>query len=117
MLQRWSKLYSQQTPAEAALEPALASLGVPYRFQHPVWVCGVFPDFVLLNERLVIEVDDPSHRTASKRRADAERTAKLERAGWRVIRCENDEALDDPYGTVDRLMESVGLPHRTNRKD
>lgn len=116
MLTRWSKLYSQQTPAEAALEPALASLGQPYRFQHPVWSAGVFPDFVLLEQRVVIEVDDPSHRTRSKKTADAVRTAKLERLGWRVVRCTNDEALSDPYATVDRLMADIGLAYRT-RKD
>ena len=117
MLARWAKLYSQQTPAEAALEPALASLGVPYRFQHPLWALGFFPDFVLPGDRLVIEVDDESHRTKSKRRADAERTAKMERAGWRVVRCENDEALSDPYATVDRMMAAAGLPHRTKEPD
>jgi len=90
---------------------------VPYRFQHPIWALGVFPDFVLPADRLVIEVDDPSHRTASKRRADKERTAKLERAGWRVVRCENADALANPYDTVDQLMSDAGLPHRTTRKD
>jgi very-short-patch-repair endonuclease len=101
----------------AALEPAIASLGVPYRFQHPVWALGVFPDFVLLQHRLVIEVDDDSHRRASKKKADAERTAKLERAGWRVVRCTNAEALSYPYQTIDRLMADAGLELRTVRED
>ena len=34
-LMRWAKLYSKPTEAETALEPAIASLGTPYRFQHP----------------------------------------------------------------------------------
>lgn len=117
LLQRWAKLYSQQTPAEAALEPALASLGVPYRFQHPLWALGVFPDYVLLDQRVVIEVDDASHRRAAKKKADAERTAKLERQGWRVLRCSNEDALSAPYATVDRMMAEAGLPLRTTRED
>lgn len=115
LLRNWAKLYSQQTPAEAALEPAIASLGVPYRFQHPVWAAGLFPDFALLDQRLVIEVDDKSHRRKTK--ADAERTAKLERLGWRVVRCTNEEALEAPHNTVDRMMAEAGLPLRTNRGD
>lgn len=115
LLRNWAKLYSQQTEAEAALEPALASLGVPYRFQHPVWAAGLFPDFVLLHQRVVIEVDDKSHR--SKKKADAERTAKLKKLGWKVVRCTNEEAKQAPYDTVDRMMAEAGLPLRTTRGD
>ena len=115
MLARWAKLYSQQTEAEKALEPAVASLGIPYRFQHPVWALGFFPDFVLLGDRVVREVDDPSHNTKRKRAADEARTAKLQRAGWRVARCTNAEALANPYGAVDRMLADLGLPYQTTR--
>jgi very-short-patch-repair endonuclease len=117
LLSRWAKLYSQQTPAEKALEPAVASLGIPYRFQHPLWALGLFPDYVLLDDRVVIEVDDPSHNTKRKRAADEARTDKLARAGWRVVRCTNAEALANPYGAVDRMMADLQLPHRTTRED
>lgn len=116
LLKRWAKLYSQPTDAERAIEPAIASLGVPYRFNHPLWALAVFPDFILIRNKLVIEVDDPSHARPAKRKADAERTKKLNGAGWQVVRCTNDEALADPYGTVDRLMALAGLDLRT-RKD
>jgi very-short-patch-repair endonuclease len=114
-LSHWARLYSNQTNAEKALEPAVASLGVRYRTQHPLWALGVFPDFVLLDERVVIEVDDPSHNTAKKKAADRDRTAKLKKAKWTVVRCTNAEALSDPYGTVDKLMQAAGLPHRTRK--
>ena len=114
-LLRWAKLYSSPTDAEAALEPAIASLGIPYRFQHPLWGLSLFPDFVLLDERIVIEVDDASHATTKKRKEDAERTLKLNKHNWRVIRCTNADAIEDPYGTVDKLMELLELPYRTNR--
>ncbi len=116
-LKRWAGHYSNPTPAEAAIEPAIASLGIPYRFQHPVWALGIFPDFVLLHERVVIEVDDRSHRQKAKMRADAERTAKLNKLGWRVVRCSNEEALSEPHNTVDRMMAEAGLPYRTTRED
>lgn len=111
-LSRWAKLYSNPTPAEQALEPAIAALGIRYRFQHPLWGLRVFPDFVLLDHKIVIEVDDPSHRTSKKRRDDAERTSRLEAAGWRVVRCTNDEALEDPYGTIARLLGPLGVGPR-----
>jgi very-short-patch-repair endonuclease len=108
-LMRWAKLYSQPTPAERALEPAIAKLGLPYRFQHPIWALRVFPDFVILPLKLVIEVDDPSHSTKRKREADADRTKRLQRAGWRVVRCTNAEALADPTATVSRLLSAAGV--------
>jgi very-short-patch-repair endonuclease len=112
LLSYWAKLYNG-TEAELCLEPAVASLGVPYRFQHPVWGLGVFPDFVLLQDRVVLEVDDPGHNLKRKRDADALRTKKLLGAGWRVARCTNAEALRDPYATVDRMMADLGLTYRT----
>lgn len=112
-LMRWAKLYSHPTEAEAALEPAIASLGTPYRFQHPLWGLSLFPDFALLNDRVIIEVDDASHNTTKKKKEDIERTAKLTKHNWRVVRCTNAQAIDYPYETIDKLMEELGLPHRT----
>lgn len=114
-MNRWAKLYSQPTPAEQALEPAIASMGVPYRFQHPVWALGVFPDFVLLTERVVLEVDDKSHRAPKKRAADEDRTLRLGRIGWRVARTTNEAALSDPWAAVDQMMTDLNLPHRTRK--
>lgn len=113
---RWSKLYSKPTDAEAAIEPAIASLGVRYRFQHPMFGLRLFPDFILPDYRVVIEVDDRSHKTKAKREADAERTERLQSAGWRVVRCTNEEAEDAPYDAVDRMMGELGLALRTRRE-
>lgn len=91
------------------MEPAIAKLGVPYRTQHPLWGLRLFPDFVLLQQKVVIEIDDASHRTTKKRREDAERTRRLQAAGWRVVRCWNEEALEDPHGTLDRILAPLKL--------
>lgn len=112
-LMRWAKLYSNLTPAEQALEPAVAALGVPYRVQHPIWALRVFPDFALPTLHLIIEVDDPSHNTRAKRQKDAERTAKLRARGWTVVRCSNQQALEDPRGTVTRLLREAGIDPNT----
>lgn len=111
MLSRWAKLYGTPTPAETSIEPYISELGVPYRFQHPLWALRVFPDFVLLQHRVVIEVDDPSHHTPAGRRKDAERTQKITAAGWRVVRCTNDEALRTPRAAVNRMLLEADLGH------
>lgn len=111
MASRWCRLY-RGTPAELAMEDAVAALGVPYRNNFPGFMYGTrsFPDLYLPTLALVIEVDDPSHNKADKIIADAERTEALELAwGVRVVRCTNDEALEDARGTLKRLLSSVGL--------
>lgn len=108
---RWGRLY-RGTPAELALEDAIAELGVPYRGQFPGFLYGVrsFPDFFLPTLGLVIEVDDPSHNRAAKKIEDDERTQSLASAwGVRVVRCTNKEAVDDPRGTVRRMLAEINL--------
>ena len=96
------------TDAERAIEPAVASLGVPYRFQHPYYLWGqvkFFPDFWLPTIGVILEVDDDSHYTdPEKKKADGIRTSALEKLGNVVVRCTNAEALRDPFGTVERLI-------------
>lgn len=106
-LLRWAKLYSNPTPAEASIEPAIAALGIPYRFQHPLWGLKIFPDFVLPRLKIVIEIDDPGHNKTAQRKKDADRTAKLNRSGWKVVRITNEEALEDPYDAVDRIIKPL----------
>ena len=107
---RWGRLY-RGTPAEHSLEPAVAALGIAYRTQLPGFLYGfrAFPDFFIPQLKLVIEVDDKSHRRADKIIADQERTEVLESFGWRVVRCTNEEATNDPSGTVDRLLSDAGI--------
>lgn len=111
MAGRWGKLYRDSTPAELAMEGAIAALGVPYRNQFPYYLYGLryFPDFLLPTLGLIVEVDDESHFRPDKVEADAQRTSDLEAEGWRVVRCTNDEALADPHGTLRGLLNSAGV--------
>lgn len=109
MAMRWGKLY-RGTRAELALEEAVAELGVPYRTQFPGYLFGFryFPDFLLPTLGAVLEVDDASHARADKTLADEERTEALGKRGWRVARCTNDEAINDPRGAVRTMLSSIG---------
>ena len=117
MSMRWGQLY-KGTPAERSLEDAVATLGVPYRTQFPGYLYGVryFVDFLLPTLKLVIEVDDDSHRRPEKVEADRERTSVLERTwGVRVVRCTNKEALEEPMTALRGVLSSVGLWPVPNR--
>ena len=110
MLRRWAAL-SNITEAEASLEPAVAALGTRYRVQKPFWGLSVFADFALLDHKVIFEVDGKEHQTKARKAKDAERTAKLEAAGWRVFRCTNEAALKDPDGAVRLMLGQAGLSH------
>jgi very-short-patch-repair endonuclease len=111
MASRWAKLY-RGTPAEIAVENAIAELGVPYRNQFPLYMYGsrFFLDFLLPTLGVVIEIDDPSHRQTDKMLADAERTGEIEsKFGWRVLRTTNEKALSDPRGAIQDLLSEAGI--------
>lgn len=114
MAQFWAKLYLG-TPAELAIEPSVASLRTPYRTQFPMFLYGVgkyFPDFLMPEIGVVLEVDDASHDDPEKQKADALRTSALEKLGYVVVRCSNAEALNHPAETVKRLICDPGLLNR-----
>ena len=105
----WAEALKNQTEAEQAIEPVIASLGRRYRCQHPQIGYKYRLDFALLDDMICIEVDDDSHNDPAKRKKDAARTKALMGLGWRVLRCTNAEALFDPHGTVTRLLAPYGL--------
>jgi very-short-patch-repair endonuclease len=103
-LKYWAKLYTAPTKSELALEPSVAALGVPYRAQHPVFALGFICDFALLDEKIILEVDGKSHSGKAAQEADRERTRKLERLGWVVARCRNEDAEREPKATVQKML-------------
>lgn len=101
---RWYRLYSNPTKSELAIEPAVARLGVRYRAQHPAIFGKVIADFALLDERIILEIDGKSHRTTDGMAKDRERTAALEKLGWVVARCDNEDAEREPDACVARML-------------
>lgn len=102
---RWWALYHNITDAEAALEPHIAALGLPYRFQYPT--LGFFADFAIPSARIIIEVDGSQHRKKAVVQKDEERTAKLNKHGWTVVRVENEQALKEPKTWVDQNVRPL----------
>lgn len=81
--------------------------GVKFRRQHAIGPYVV--DFACIAARLVLEVDGASHEREDQRAFDAQRTAFLERAGWRVRRLNNADVFEAGDGLYDFLDEALGL--------
>ncbi len=75
--------------------------GLKFRRQH---VLGNYiADFVCIEARLVIEIDGATHGEDESKR-DARRTEEIERAGYRVIRFNNDYVVNDRDGDVAEMI-------------
>ena len=75
------------------------------RFRQQDVICGYVVDFACRRRRLVVEVDGGQH--AERRRADAARTARLERRGYRVVRFWNHEVLENVAGVVEAILAEL----------
>jgi very-short-patch-repair endonuclease len=107
MLRYWYRLYHQMTPAEEALEPAVAALGERYRSQHPFLKHKLFADFALLDRKRIIEVDGDSHNKPSQKKKDLEHMIALRSDGWEVVRVSNEQAQANPAGTVAWCLQAT----------
>jgi very-short-patch-repair endonuclease len=99
-------LRREPTDAERALWHHLRQRqleGLKFRRQHPLG--RYILDFVCLEAALVIEIDGGQH--ADQRDRDRDRTAWLERRGYRVLRFWNNEVLADPAGVLEVIWQEV----------
>ena len=71
----------------------------PLRFQRQKAIGNYIADFYCASARLVIELDGGGHYTKAQIIKDAERTKKLEEAGFKVIRVINTD-IDKHFGNV-----------------
>lgn len=104
-IQRARRLRRDATEAEKLLWARLrgAPLPVRVRRQHPVE--GYIADFAFVPIRLIVELDGGQHAASPR---DAARTARLEAAGWRVIRFWNHEVLANTDGVLDVIVRALG---------
>jgi very-short-patch-repair endonuclease len=84
-----------------------------WRSNQHVWAGDelVEVDFVWLDERVIVEVD--SHRYHGSRwrqRKDAEKTAKLQAAGWIVLRITDTDINGTPARVAARIAATLGPP-------
>ncbi len=105
---RARRLRKEATFAERMLWTKLRALKANFRRQAPI---GRFvADFVHHGSRLIIEVDGPVHETLEAKAHDAERTAWLMSAGYRVLRFSDREVIDRLEFVVDRIAAEAVPP-------
>jgi lysyl-tRNA synthetase class 2 len=108
------RLRREPTEAEARVWARLRNhqLGVKFRRQHRAE--GFILDFACVEHLLAVELDGEQH--VERVEHDAHRTAVLERAGWRVLRFWNHDALADTDAVVDAIWRALRkAPPHPNR--
>ena len=103
LLEKAHEMRKCPTEAEAVLWNYLSGdkLGVHFRRQHPIY--GYIPDFVCINQKLVIEIDGGYHLEGEQPEKDAERTSYLNQEGYVVLRFTNDEVIVN----IDDVLEEI----------
>ena len=79
--------------------------GVKFRRQQPIENYVV--DFVSFEKRLIIEIDGGQHDEAENKKRDEQRTAWLEKDGYRVIRFWNNDVLLNIEGVLTKIKEAL----------
>lgn len=99
------KLRRNETEAEKRLWGALRSrqfLGLKFRRQSPV--AGFIADFLCEDMRIIVEADGGQH---ADNVADVDRTARLQAAGYHVIRYWNNDIMNNLEGVLEDLRGRV----------
>ena len=101
-------LRKNETIAEKRLWKELRKLRAQgYHFrQHPVE--GFIVDFACLSQMLIIEVDGIQHLEANVLKTDSARDARLQWAGWRVLRFTNGDVANTLDGAVLEVLAALG---------
>ena len=84
--------------------------GCKFRRRHPFG--DYILDFVSLEAKLVIELDGGQHASAQNR--DAQRTADLEQAGFRVLRFWDHDVLQELEEVKDARWLALRTPSPLN---
>jgi very-short-patch-repair endonuclease len=85
----------------------LRSEGRHFRKQVPL--AGYIADFACHSCKLVVELDGGQHNLKSGVMKDAQRTDKLRRNGYSVIRFWNANVMTNLEGVVDMIRHAAGL--------
>ncbi len=102
------RLRREKTDAEARLWRYVKNrqlAGAKFRFQSPL--CGHVADFLCEDAKLVVELDGRQH--GEMQQADAERTAKMEAAGYTIIRFWNNDVLQNTEGVLMEIETMLGI--------
>jgi len=105
------RLRRESTDAERRLWSYLRNRQLGgFKFRQQVTIGRYIADFACVECRILIEADGGQHGDE----ADNERTAFLERLGWRVIRFWNNDVLENTEGVLQVIL--AGCDERQKEK-
>jgi very-short-patch-repair endonuclease len=78
--------------------------GHRFRRQHPIE--KFVADFACIEQKIVIELDGGQHQDQIE--YDEQRTAFLQKNGWRVLRFWNNEVISNLNGVLSTIAEHLG---------
>lgn len=104
------KLRERRTKWEAIIYTYLKQLGYKFKFQYPV-ICrqkhGYILDFLLTDYNIGIEIDSILHHTSPvDKKKDGQRTRRLNKEGYHVIRFMNKQVATFSKETVDQIIKT-----------
>ncbi len=96
------------TPAEDKLWQEVRNRkikGYKFRRQHPV--NGFIPDFICLEQKLIIEIDGEYHHAEEQKRYDEIRTKWLGATNYRMLRVTNNDVLNNINGVIEEIGNNL----------
>lgn len=95
------------TEAEDVLWQHLRNKKLGYKFRRQHLIESYIPDFVCLDQKLMVEVDGEYHDTAEQQQMDKQRTDSLKNKGYNVIRFTNSEVLYNTESVINKIKASL----------
>jgi very-short-patch-repair endonuclease len=77
------------------------------KFRRQVAIGNFIVDFVCFEQRLVVEVDGPTHESVEQQAKDRDRDAWLSEEGFRVLRLPNDLVIAATEIAVGRIRAAL----------
>ena len=105
---RARSLRASQTDAEARLWQRLRNRNLNgFKFVRQVAIGSYFADFACREARLVVEIDGATHATPEALANDARRTTFMQNLGYRVVRFQNVETVDNLDGVLETILAAL----------
>jgi chorismate synthase len=79
--------------------------GFKFRRQHPI--AGFIPDFVCLEQKLIIEIDGEYHHEQEQKKYDRARTDWLKEHDYSLLRFTNEEVLTKMPSALQKIKEAL----------
>ncbi len=110
-----SKHRSNPTEAEKVVWELLKGRKLSgYKFRRQHIIKSYIADFICLPKKLIIEIDGSIHNLPENVISDEERTAELNRLGYKVIRFTNNQVLHEPDAVLNEIITHLNIADSGN---